>query len=520
MSGFIAGRRLSVPRLLVAIVGTAAIASGALFGARWVAAAAEPQPAEAWFAGYTDVTATPTFAFESPTSKSGKNVVLSFIVSTPGDVCEPSWGGAYSLDEASSSLDLDRRIARLQQQGGEVAVSFGGQANTELATACTSVTQLAAAYSKVIDRYKISTIDLDIEGANLTNTAANIRRAKAIAMVQKERRAAGSDLAVWLTLPVTPDGLSTDGQAAVTSALSNGVDIAGVNAMTMDFGSSLKAGTSELAGATQSLTNTERQLGILYKQRGTTLTDKTLWSKIGVTPMIGQNDVKGEVFTLAAAKALNSFVLSHGVGRVSMWSLNRDVTCGSNYVDTSLVSDSCSGVNQGTTKFADVLAADITGQPKFAAGKVTTSETVDTKTVKDDPATSPYQIWSASASYLEGTKVVWHHNVYQAKWWTQGDLPDNPVLNDWQTPWTLVGPVLKGEKPIVQPTLPAGTYPDWTGTAAYQTGTRVLFDGVPYQAKWWTQGDSPAVASSSPDSSPWVPLTLAQIQAVISGTTN
>jgi chitinase len=520
MSGFIAGRRLSIPRLLVAIAGTGAIVSGALFGVQWVAATAAPQPAGAWFAGYTDVTATPTFAFESPTSKSGKNVVLSFIVSTPGNVCEPSWGGAYSLDGASSSLDLDRRIARLQQQGGEVAVSFGGQANSELATECTSVTQLAAAYAKVIDRYKISTIDLDIEGANLTNKAANIRRAKAIAIVQKERRAAGSDLAVWLTLPVTPDGLSADGQTAVTSTLSNGVDIAGVNAMTMDFGSSLKAGTSELDGATQSLTNTERQLGILYKQQGTTLTDKTLWSKIGVTPMIGQNDVKGEVFTLAAAKALNSFVLSHGVGRVSMWSLNRDITCGSNYIDTSVVSDSCSGVNQGTTKFADVLAAKITGQPKFAAGKVTTSETVDTKTVKDNPATSPYQIWSASGAYLEGTKVVWHHNVYQAKWWTQGDLPDNPVLNEWETPWTLVGPVLKGEKPIPQPTLPAGTYPDWTGTAAYTTGTRVLFDGVPYQSKWWTQGDSPAAASSNPDSSPWVPLTLAQIQAVTSGTTN
>ncbi|MCA9397949.1 hypothetical protein KC573_03900, partial [candidate division WWE3 bacterium] len=47
-------------------------------------------------------------------------------------------------------------------------------------------------------------------------------------------------------------------------------------------------------------------------------------------------------------------------------------------------------------------------------------------------------------------------------------------------------------------------------------GDRVLFDGVPYQAKWWTQGDSPAAATSNPDSSPWIPLTEQEINEVLS----
>jgi len=42
----------------------------------------------------------------------------------------------------------------------------------------------------------------------------------------------------------------------------------------------------------------------------------------------------------------------------------------------------------------------------------------------------------------------------------------------------------------------------------------VLFNDVPYQAKWWTKGDSPAAASSNADSSPWVPLTQAQVEKV------
>lgn len=506
-------RRLSIPRVIIAAVTTLTVVAGGFLGVQQLTASAETNP-QTWFAGYTDVTATPSFAFESPAHPSGKNVVLSFIVSTPGDVCKPSWGAVYSLDDAGKSLDLDRRIARLQQQGGDIAVSFGGQANDELATDCASVSQLAAAYTSVIERYKVSTIDLDIEGANLTDRAASERRATALAQVQKQRRAAGEKLAIWLTLPVSPQGLNEGGQNAVKDALARGVDLAGVNAMTMDFGSSLPPGTSELEGTTRALVATQRQLGVLYTRAGIHLSDKSLWNKIGATPMIGQNDVPSEVFTLAAATGLNAFAIAHHIGRVSMWSLNRDVTCGSNYVTLKVVSSSCSGINQGSKRFADILAASLKGRPLFSAAVVTAPDPVNAAALKDDPKKSPYAIWQKSSSYLEGTKIVWHHNVYQAKWWTRGDLPDNPVLNEWETPWLLVGPVLKGETPIPVPTLPAGTYPDWSGTQHYNTGDRVLFGGVPFESKWWNQAESPEAASSNPASSPWVPLTLAQVRKV------
>ena len=509
-------RRLSIPRLIVALVVTSGLVGASLFAVQWVQASAE-ETAAPWFAGYTDVTATPTFPFEEPASTEAKNVVLSFIVADPTAGCTPSWGAAYSMTDAAASLDLDRRVARLQQQGGEIAISFGGLNNSELATTCTSVTQLAAAYTSVITRYDVSTIDFDIEGKNLTDAAANERRAKALALVQKQQAEAGHPIAIWLTLPVAPTGLDTDGQAAVRATLAEKVDLSGVNAMTMDYGSSLTAGTSMIQASEAALTALHRQLDALYLERKITLTDKTLWSKIGATPMIGQNDTKGEIFTLDAAKQLNAFVLQHGIGRMSMWSLNRDITCGSNYVNLAVVSDACSGVSQGSSTFAEVLGAKLTGKPHFSAGSVTTDEAVDPSSLKDDPATSPYAIWEDGSSYLQGTKVVWHHNVYQAKWWTRGDTPDDPVLNDWETPWLLIGPVLPGETPIPQPTLPAGTYPDWTGAAVFDKGDRVLFDGVPYQAKWWTQGDSPEAASSDPDGSPWVPLTLDQIRAVVGG---
>ena len=464
------------------------------------------------------MTATPTFAFETPKSDAAQNVVLSFIVAKDGEECTPSWGNAYTMDEAANSLDLDRRIARLQQQGGEPIVSFGGLLNDELATACSDETKLVDAYQSVIDRYSLTTIDLDIEAGNLADTESGERRAKAIASLQKSQKAAGENLAVWLTLPVAPTGLTELGTDAVSAFLDAGVDLAGVNVMTMDYGDSRVEGQSMLDASTDALEQTHRQLGILYSRAKIDLTSDTLWTKIGATPMIGQNDVEDEIFSLADAKAFNTYVKQHNLGRMSMWSLNRDVTCSPNYGDTRRVSDSCSGVPQGDASFADLLGKGIDGDPVASAAVVTTNEALAPE-VEDDPATSPYQIWSPDSTYLLGTKVVWHQNVYSAKWWTRGDLPDNPVLETFETPWELIGPVLPGETPVPVPTVPADAYPGWDGAVVYKEGDRVIVGQYAFEAKWYNEGEPPAAASTDPDSSPWVALSDAQVQEVIDGTT-
>ncbi|WP_291043892.1 carbohydrate-binding protein [Herbiconiux sp.] len=535
-----AGQRLSPLRVALGVVVVLGVVAAGLFGFRvFVVDQARATGLAPWFASYVDATVTPSFPFETPPTDAQRDVVLSFVVAASGPLsgspaeqsgsgsaddpadaptgaaadpangsCTPSWGTAYSLDGAAQSLDLDRRIARLRQQGGDVMASFGGANNSELATACTDPAALKDAYEAVVDRYDLSTIDLDIEGGNLTDAAAGERRAEAVAALQTERRAGGHDLAVWLTLPIGPSGLLEDGTDAVAQMLDAGVDLAGVNAMTMDYGVDLD-GASLGRTAIDSLNGLHRQLGTLYSQAGIDLTDATLWSKIGATPMIGQNDVPAEVFSLADAQTLSTFAQDKQLGRLSMWSLNRDATCGPNYVDTRVVSNACSGVDQGDASFAGVLAQGFGGSPDAAADTVTTPE--PTTAVVDDPATSPYPIWSESASYLAGAKVVLHGNVYTAKWWTRGDTPDDPVLNDFETPWTLVGPVLPGEKPFALPSLPEGTFPTWSGAGTYEKGDRVLFEGTPYEAKWWTQGDSPAASSADTDGSPWVPLTEPEI---------
>lgn len=511
-------RRLSLPRLLLALLIVAAV--GAVFYLRTTQRAANsnvPVADAPWFASYVDVTATPFYSFQHMGDPSKPvNAVLSFVVALKDEPCTPSWGSVYSLEKANAVLSLDTRIARLKQRGGSIAVSFGGLLNDELSKSCQDPKALLAAYKAVIDRYQIDTIDMDLEVDELKDEAGSIRRAEVLSTLQRQYRESGKSLAVWLTLPATTSGLAEEGTTMVATFLKYKVDLAGINVMTMNFGETLAEGQSMSDGSRASLVNTHRQLGILYEQSGTYLSKETVWSKIGATPMIGQNDKRAEVFTLEDAKNLNAFAREQKIARLSMWSANRDLACGGNYANTKVVSDSCSGVAQESAQFFRTLADGFHGDISSNADQVTTSdEQVRLEDVVDDPARSPYQIWTKTGTYLQGTKVVWRKNVYQAKWWTQGDTPDNPVLQTWETPWELIGPVLPGDKPIAQPILPTGTYPEWRGTSTYNAGQRVLFGGVPYQAKWWTQGDSPAAAAANPNGSPWLALTQEQIEAIL-----
>lgn len=514
MSKRFPGRRLSIVRLSLVTVVAAALIAGGVFGVRWWQDDRIAQESTPWFAGYVDVTATPTYAFEAASTEAQKHAVLSFVVAADGDTCEPSWGTHYTLPAAQNDLDLDRRIARLRQAGGDVVVSFGGLLNTDLSVACDTSDDLAAALSTVIDRYDLTTIDLDIEEGALSDSAARTRRAEAIAKLQQESRAAGeTPVQVWLTLPVAPDGLTSDGVAAVQAFLDAGATIAGVNAMTMDYTGT--AAANDLAAvAIASLEDTHRQVMAIYADAGTPLGSQTAWRMIGATPMIGQNDVATEVFTMDDARRLNTFAIQQGLGRVSMWSSNRDRTCSSAYVDLTIVSDSCSGVDQGDDTFTAALGAGFSGSPDRAA-TASPVATLRPEEIVDDPATSPYPIWDEAASYPADTRVVWRRNVYAAKWWTSGNQPDDPTIAGTDNPWRLIGPVLPGETPVPSLRLPADFYPAWSPTQIYTGGDRVMLEGIAYEARWWTQSDNPAAGQVDPGNSPWRVLTQAEISKLL-----
>ena len=507
-----ARRRVSLTRLAV-VLGVAAITSWFTVSAFASVIAPPPAPGPATFAAYVDATNTPTYSFGTPEGPAQADVVLSFIVADPQSACEPSWGGYYTLDEAAEHVQLDRRIEQLRTTGGDVRVSFGGQAGTELSSACSSVNDLVDAYAAVIERYDLTTIDLDVEGGALSDPVGGARRAQAVATVQQQLQEQGRDVAVWITLPVAPTGLTAEGVIAVDQMLEAGVDLAGVNGMTMNFGTGVDSKEPYSNVVLEAAKALHTQVRDAYARADLKLGEVPAWAKVGITVMIGQNDVPGEVFTLDDAVVVNQFAREYGVGLVSMWSLNRDATCVSPLPTVlSVVQNTCSGIDQKGQTFAELLALDLGAPPVREATPASESETPSAEASQvpviadeglvDDPATSPFPIWEPLGTYPGGTKIVWHRNVYEARFWTTGIAPDTPYANPYDSPWVLVGPVLPGDTPAPLPTLPEGTYPQWEADTAYQAGTRVQLGLVPYQAKWWTQGQEPGTAVQG--GSPWM----------------
>jgi chitinase len=483
--------------VLVAVVVVAGVGYGGYLGVQSRLLATPSVVHQTWFAPYVDVTLTPTYQFQDPSQDPARQSVLGFVVAAGKSDCSPSWGADYTLTAASNQLALGTRIAELQQEGQQAIVSFGGQANTSLDVACPTAAALTSAYQSVISAYKLTTIDLDIEGAALDNAAAEDRRARAIAALEK----ANPRLSVWLTLPVEPSGLRDDALSVIRSMLAEHVSIAGVNVMTMDFSSAPPAGGTMASAAESALNATHGQLAALYPEYGVHLRSQQIWQRLGATVMIGQNDNKGQNFTIGDARTIASFAAANHLGRVSMWSINRDSQCGSSFSETGLLSNTCSGTPQSGLQFASVF-----GQLHGNAIISSDAGNVQPAVADTNPADAPYPLWSATADYPLDYKVVENGEIYQAKWYNTGDDPSAQVQYDWQTPWELLGPVLPGDHAPAMATLPAGTYPAWSVGTQYETGDKVLYQGLPYQAKWTNQGVSPATESTDPSGSAWKAL--------------
>ncbi|MFD8259885.1 cellulose binding domain-containing protein [Streptomyces griseoluteus] len=295
--------------------------------------------AAAGFAPYVDTSLYPAFDLLGTADATGvKNFNLAFV--TDGGGCTPKWGGVSDL----TADGVAAQIGALRAKGGDVRVSFGGASGSELATTCSSADALAAAYGKAVDAFKLTKVDFDVEGGALPNTAANTKRAQAIAKLQ----AAHPDLNVSYTLPVMPEGLTQDGVNLLADAKANGVRVDGVNIMAMDYGPAYSGDMGDYA--IQAATATQAQVkGVLA------LSEDDAWKTVGVTPMIGVNDVATEIFKVDDAGQLVDFAKSKGIGSLSMWSGTRDKTCDGGTRPTA--DATCSSITQDKFAFSKAFAA-------------------------------------------------------------------------------------------------------------------------------------------------------------------
>jgi hypothetical protein len=234
-----------------------------------------------------------------------KFYTIAFIIAGP-DGKQPAWDGRWPMEQNRYA----DQINAIRDRGGDVIVSFGGEAGIEIAIAETNVTALEAEYQSVIDRYKLTWLDFDIEGDALDNADANARRNTALADLQRKN----PGLIISYTLPVDPNGISRESQSLLADAVSKGLMVHSANVMTMDFGSHFSKGKKmsdvSIASALRA-----------YEQCQAISPD----IQIGLTPMIGQNDERGEVFTPDDATALERWAEGQPwICSLSFWASNRD----------------------------------------------------------------------------------------------------------------------------------------------------------------------------------------------------
>ncbi|MGW7752377.1 chitinase [Streptomyces violaceusniger] len=258
---------------------------------------------------------------------------MAFMLSDGG--CNPKWDGSRALTGGNDQSTINS----IRSAGGDVTVSFGGWSGNKLGEKCSSASALAGAYQKVIDAYKLKSIDIDIEASEFENATVRQRVVDALKTVKQKN----SGIKVYVTFGTTTSGPDANGKDLVKRGATAGLDVDGWAVMPFDFGQ----GSIDMAGATKSAVDgLKNTVASAYG-----LSSDAAYRKVGFSSMNGKTDVAGETISLNNFKDMVSYAKSHHLARVSFWSLNRDRKCGS-----GTDGDACSGIDQGTYDFTKVLA--------------------------------------------------------------------------------------------------------------------------------------------------------------------
>jgi chitodextrinase len=432
------------------------------------------QTPEKIFAPYVDVLLYPAFSINDAFEQTGQPYfTLAFI--TADTDCKPAWGGVIAMEDNYYLNEINT----LRQKGGDVIISFGGANGTEPAMCHSDVDALQADYQSVIDRYQVSWVDFDIEGWAVGDRASIDLRNKAIKGLQE----ANPELTVAFCLPVLPSGLTHDGLYVLENALANGVRVDVVNVMAMDYGDWAAPNPEGNMGqyAMDAAVNTYQQaLGL------------GLNPLMGVTPMIGQNDVASERFYLSDAEELLSWAeTTDWVAMLSMWSAGRDNGgCG----DKIWADPTCSGLTQTDFAFTDIFTAFNNG----GTGNLHPQTVITSPLEGDTFEPGEPVILSADATDPDGT-------VVQVAFFSQdnplGVVSDAPYTLSWNDVPAGVHVIsamatddqgATGRSASIKITVGGSTsLATWDPSQIYLNGDEVCHKGKTWQAKWWTQGEEP-----------------------------
>ncbi|WP_295795127.1 carbohydrate-binding protein [uncultured Microbacterium sp.] len=257
-------------------------------------------------------------------------VTLAFATGTCGS---ENWGGV------AAQAFADANIPALAAAGIDYVVSTGGAAG---AFHCSS----AAGMTSFIERYAsdhLIGVDFDIESGQSASDIRDLVAAAAGVQDSYPQLRFSFTLATLAASDGSYGGLNATGATTVRAIQASNLRNYTVNLMVMDYGAAgpgvcvVSGGICDMgASAIQAATNLQHSFGVP--------TDK-----IELTPMIGMNDVRDEIFTLADVQTVAAYAQSQGLAGIHFWSLDRDVPCSP---PTPWVSITCNSVASGTSSLS------------------------------------------------------------------------------------------------------------------------------------------------------------------------
>jgi chitinase len=320
------------PRLILALLGTAALAAGGLAYTAPAYAATDPIGMNAVYE---------YFGWGSPQSPTSvmsatgiKQFTLAFMLSDGG--CNPKWDGSRALTGGNDQS----KINAIRAAGGDVVVSFGGWDGNKLGEKCTSASALAGAYQKVINAYGLKAIDIDIENTEFGSATVRQRVINALKTVQNNN----SGLKIYVTFGTSPSGPDSSGKDLVTKGAAAGLTVTGWTIMPFDFGGHSGAMGAVTKTAADGLKST---VASAYGYSST-----VAYSHIGISSMNGKTDESDETVSTSDFNTILGYAQSHHIARFTFWAVNRDRQCASG----GSSGDSCSGISQSAYAFTKIIA--------------------------------------------------------------------------------------------------------------------------------------------------------------------
>jgi len=133
---------------------------------------------------------------------------------------------------------------------------------------------------------------------------------------------------------------------------------------------------------------------------------------LGNTPMIGQNDSSGEIFTLADASAVESYAAQQDIGLLSFWAEGRD---NDGCPGTTSAESTCSGISQSNGAFTEAFQGFTSG----GSGSPTPTPTPTPTSTGGSCAAA----WNNSTAYVSGDVVSYNGDNWTANQWNYDEAP-------------------------------------------------------------------------------------------------